>query len=678
MKKRFFLSLFALSFIVMTVTVTSCDKDEWAKLNTNPNNILTPNASFMFTDLLLLNTNNAFGYDMWFRGYDPYTFVWSQFHVGTTNYSLTRRDENFVLQSGYSDNSRMGAFMLVQNKALRLRYVIDNELPDGDRDASQHIRAISYPLVIVEAMKVTDHYGSMIYSEAGLGHYTDPALLTPDFDTQAELFEIWDAELKAAFAVLTDEDLPQQTNLSVQDWVYQGNAERWAKYTNTVRLRLATRWLHQNPARAKAIVSEVYASGLWMDAVADDYIHFRGRTACRDQTTERYIGFPNEKFVNFLRDNRDPRLRWYFAKNRFSSSVIQLFIDQGVPLPDVVLSEIELDAAGNFAGWKPEFAGRGGATATVLATQPASRAAAQRGDLWARYHGAQIVFQDEAEEEVRNRYLMTAQWRTPVSGNNVFRPWSEWNTHFTQPKMTASGFRNYPDITYNAAGEVVTAANITTPGLNTIRYRGRLVTAAEANLILAEFAQLGAISADANALYRRGITLSIETHNATARDHNAEWYSVRGTDPYSTTTELRANEIADLLARPAYTLSSDPTKALEQIYLQLMIHHYQTPNEMYVTARRGGVPVIRDQVCELGLPTYTYFTPGQATGTFQVPRRFDLQAVSVADINGENKRKAAEAQGFDFPIPQDVIRLNSQRIWYDIPAPQWGAGPIIR
>ena len=211
--------LIVFSFFAMTVI--SCDIEKFAELNTNPTAISNPNVPFLFTAMAA--TMNSQAYDEWFYDNDKYFYTWSQLNAGCQT-NFVRVPETFNVNNRDAvTNPRYQGFINVLVYAREIWDVIDNRMSDEDRDASQCIRAAVYPLLIYKALKMADVQGSMPYTEAGLAKFTNPMLLTPKYDTQEELFAIWDSELKAAFEVLNNPPA-DQIQLGANDWIYGGTA----------------------------------------------------------------------------------------------------------------------------------------------------------------------------------------------------------------------------------------------------------------------------------------------------------------------------------------------------------------------------------------------------------------------------------------------------------------------
>lgn len=104
-------------------------------------------------------------------------------------------------------------------------------------------------VVKVEAMhRVADAYGSIPYCSYGSGS------LQNNYDGLDEIYKKFFDELDNSIDVLTAfvKGNPSATILQKYDLVYGGNATKWVKFANTLRLRLAMRIVYANPTLAKA------------------------------------------------------------------------------------------------------------------------------------------------------------------------------------------------------------------------------------------------------------------------------------------------------------------------------------------------------------------------------------------------------------------------------------------
>ena len=109
--------------------------------------------------------------------------------------------------------------------------------------------------------RVTDYYGPIPYFKAG-----EPAA-TVAYDAQDKIYDDFFKRLDAATAILKTKTGAKPYGSF--DLLYGGDATKWIKFANTLRLRLALRISKADPARAKTEAEAAIAGGVMTDT-ADD------------------------------------------------------------------------------------------------------------------------------------------------------------------------------------------------------------------------------------------------------------------------------------------------------------------------------------------------------------------------------------------------------------------------
>ena len=118
--------------------------------------------------------------------------------------------------------------------------------------SDETILAVGEVLKVAGMHRITDTYGPMPYSQIG----ADGALQVP-FDSQETVYKTMIEELNAAIEVLTRN---RTNNFSANaDVIFAGNTEKWCRYANSLKLRLAMRMSYADPAFAKTAAEEVAA-----------------------------------------------------------------------------------------------------------------------------------------------------------------------------------------------------------------------------------------------------------------------------------------------------------------------------------------------------------------------------------------------------------------------------------
>ena len=155
------------------------------------------------------------------------------------------------------------------------------------------------------AMVLTDTYGDVPYSEAGLGFLQ--ANITPKYDAQQTIYADILKELDEA-SVALDEAKTRETG----DVLYSGDVARWRRLGYSLLLRAAMRHSKVDPATAQSYAARAVAGGL-MQSNADNgvvrhttlYTNELGTTLNGSEANNYYL---TNNFVRYLRANRDPRL----------------------------------------------------------------------------------------------------------------------------------------------------------------------------------------------------------------------------------------------------------------------------------------------------------------------------------------------------------------------------------
>lgn len=617
-----------LTILGICILVSSCDEDDFAELNRNPSNITDPNLTYLFTESLFQLDNYV--YTEWFYDNAQYILPWTLTTVASGGNS------DLVVLDG-EHGGRVGAwFRDIMPELADIRERVDNRLEGVEQASYQYLRAITYPVQIMHGIKVTDIYGSQPYEQAMQARYTNPPLLTPEYDPQEELFNIWISQLDSTIAILQapvtfeGNEVSQIAPNANQDFVYAGDYAKWARFANSLKLRIAARLYQQNPGRALEIVEEAAENpaGLVVDP-ADDFYWMPG-SEYDHFGNDIGFGVGSKNLIDFLRANQDPRLKFLFNKNSYNSMVIQAFYDEGIEIPsyieEYVISSVDAEGRKVFEGWSAP------------------------GEPWVRFFGAPASPDATQNSEIFDEYFDVNSYQLE---SKSYTPLSFYNEKNIRP---------YMDLTYPDVPAVTNVYDANVP------YSSNLFSSAEVNLYLAEFKLLGAsLTEDANTYYQRAIEQSVNAHNELAASNDILYYNAAYDQTYGAPLALQSGEITSLLAQEAYNLTGNTSLDLEKVYVQQYIHFLSNPNELFVTSRRSGIPKKESTV----LPREV-FTSGGAELT--IPRRFTIDNPTLDDINYENQVQALEAQGIT-PGANDPAILNAERLWYDTGAPQWGTGP---
>ena len=610
---------------------TSC-ADEFAELNKPKDSIAEPNISYLFANAV--NKFEPSGYLLWYYN-APMTYSWSQMGVptgGMTTGILT------TTNAGDQGSKFIDVLMYVRE----IEYAI-SLLPEEDRPLQLAYQHAAQVLTIYLGIFDSDMFGNLTYNEACRAKFG--GTLTPGYDSMESLYAQWLQELDAAIAVFQSGNARIVAN---QDVVCGGDLNKWAKFANSLKLRLAVRYMASDMAKAKAIVNEVKSASCgYIDSMEDAILFNKGTNFSNGGTGNDWQyhwsnGFldgtaASENVMSFMVDNLDPRVRFCYQKNDWNSKVVQAYYDRGKEIPPFIEEDVEYTMEGGkkkFVAWK-------GA-----------------GEPWVRYKGFPMEYNSMTMSKY-DWYYRYGNFKIAAEDGTAEKSYQTFS-QFQQ--MFVIG-RSYNASVPTAPGDVVAleSKNRTWYGL----YLG----AAEVNLYLAEFAMINGDEAAAESYYNKALALSVQEYDKLAGLNQIAYYGTTyGYDPNEKVIDLVDGEIEQMMESEAYKFTGTRDEKLEKIYIQQLLNFTMYPNEQFITARRSGYPKIGSTL----LPRLEYADIPVTT----VPRRFDTGLPVETDLMYQIYLDNYAAQGFT-PTSNGAghsATLHNERVWADKGAPEWGAG----
>lgn len=624
MKRYHYITSLLLAGASLLMT-TGC-KDDFTDLNQDPTAVTKGDVAYLFAQGVLEFEPSDYTY--WFYNADQ-MYRWMQLLVSTDGVSST------TFEGGTNPGFRS---INVLKYANEIKYV--RSQLDADKSAAyEQFSAAMDVLCVYMGIFDSDFIGNIPYTEAAQAFHG--GTLTPKYDSVESLYDLWLETLDKAvvsFTTATNQDFA-----STQDAIYQGQADKWAKLANSLKLRIAARLISQNRAKALQVAEQVAnASCGVIDGTADDFL-FNKAIYNSDNQDKAYhwnngvlqsVG-GSQTLINFLVENRDPRVRFTFQKNDWNSKVVQLFFDAGKQnqVPKYILETIDYtvgsDGKYQFKGWKAP------------------------GEPWVRYQGLPLAFDAVQQAGTYGDWFNYTEI-CKYDDKHTYVPFSA----FQQEQI-------YGRIDFTlpvAAGDAVIEDKDDNP------WYGMYLTTAEVNLYLAEFKLLGAnLPGTAADYFDKAVRASVEEYDRLARLNKIPYYGTTyNYDPNEKVIDLQAGEIDELMSHDAYKLTGNKQTDLEKVYIQQILHFMMSPVDAYVTSRRSGVPVNGSAI----LPRVDYTSNGFPAS--KIPRRMALSAPSPTDLMYDILVTSYKEQGYT--IGSGDI-LNSERVWQDQGAPQWGEGP---
>ena len=495
--------------------MASCT-DDFQELNKDPN-VAEPPSEFIL-NYVLKNLGTYKGEEWYHENHQ--TMTWAQY--------LVQGQSNVGNIDQFLSSPKYGTLHgTVINHLNEFRRQV-SLMPDEDQELRKKMVAVSHVIQAYFALKVTDQYGSMPYTEAGLGR--SEGKVDPKYDTQEEILNTLLDELDGAISVL-GQSQTEEFDFS-GDFIYDGNWDSWIKCANAVKLRIATRFESQNVAKTKAIIAEVGTN--IFSSTDEQFVYdisqtqeWRGTTGA-DFEWKGTMWSPRP-IVDFMKSSVDPRLRIFYQLNGYNQATLDDIAGKSETVPEMV------DVAGDNQ---------------VLYT------AANGEDIMGyRYIGVPTHRQDPDVDKFNYA-------DNPSNIGSNANMVSKYHKRLLQNCNQAYG-----------------------GGRIDGKYVDVLISYSEECFLMAEFILKGYATGDAEEWYNKGVRASIDTYNKLGVDQNLVTITGGTTYNYVPVTET---EITNYLATTE--VAFDGVNNLEKVYVQTFLDFYRLPEEGWALSKRTGYP----------------------------------------------------------------------------------------
>lgn len=319
--------IFKINIILVTgflIASISCTRD-FEEINQDPNEPLeVPNTNILARALRYTGDNF---YSYWQK---------------TEMCSYAGQITNIMYPVESSYHSREGTVIALWYNSYvtlnNLKQIIIRASADGDKN--MQAAAITFSCMLWQM--TTDHWKAVPFSQAlrGLEGITNPA-----YDTQDQIYYGIADTLKMAadlFAEGNGDDLGEG------DLLFYGDAFKWQKFCNSLRLRVAIRMSGADPARAREIIEEVMGDPVRYPVMSgnDDnaFLWWPGTAPYREpyaeDAMENDFNGMCDVLVNTLIQYNDPRLPVYAQPAYFDEDNNPVY--RGID-PGAVLNSFQLD-----------------------------------------------------------------------------------------------------------------------------------------------------------------------------------------------------------------------------------------------------------------------------------------------------------------------------------------------
>ncbi|PRY85111.1 SusD/RagB family nutrient-binding outer membrane lipoprotein [Mongoliibacter ruber] len=315
MKKRLYHLFVAFTLLV----VSSCDQnfDEW---NTNRVDATNINPAYQLNQAIINSSASSFG-----------TMV---YELGIVQ-QLISPNSGVLTGANYNQDNRAST---QNNWQVYYREVIKNTKDIIRRIQDDPSRQDLYQMTrIIQAnafMVLTDTYGWVPYTQAGLG-FSDQQIFFPAYDSPEFIYGEIIKELTEASNALG----AAGSNVETGEILYGGNVDQWRRFANSLLLRAGMRLSRVDPSRAGQIVQTAFSSGVILsnedNALVRHDNNFLNPIGNTLNATEASNVYMTEPFVNYLKENNDPRLSAIAVRYVGATSGTQHTVDRQSFDPEV-------------------------------------------------------------------------------------------------------------------------------------------------------------------------------------------------------------------------------------------------------------------------------------------------------------------------------------------------------
>lgn len=242
--------------IMFVLTATNCADDElYRETNTNPETFVTIDPSAQLTGIEAALSGG------WFEQWRANLIYGEGFiqHLGGS-WTVANYGSFFIASREYQEalwNANYGG-VLVRN-------LVDVLERTNGKSEYNTINGMAKVLKVMTFQRLTDLYGDIPYSEAGLGYHK--GVFYPKYDTQKDIYTDFFKTLDEAQNQIQSGSAPVKGDL-----FYAGDPSKWKKLAGSLRLRCAMRISKVDPALAKEQILKAVNEGTFTSNADNCYM----------------------------------------------------------------------------------------------------------------------------------------------------------------------------------------------------------------------------------------------------------------------------------------------------------------------------------------------------------------------------------------------------------------------
>ncbi|MDY8135138.1 RagB/SusD family nutrient uptake outer membrane protein [Aquimarina sp. 2201CG5-10] len=227
--------------------------------------------------------------------------IYSGYMTNPRPFVAGANNTTYALVDGWNNFPWDVAYTNVMNNAQKIE--------ERGREDFPTLYAVSLILKVTAMHRVSDIFGPIVYTQFGESETTS------SYDSQQEAYTAFFADLDLAVETLS-QDLDSQRFVSF-DLVYGGDYNKWVRFANSLRLRLATRIAMADPAKAQLEAEKALSNPIGLIESNEDNFVINGSQSHPLQTINSSWGDirMNASMESILVGYDDPRIGNYFGES---------------------------------------------------------------------------------------------------------------------------------------------------------------------------------------------------------------------------------------------------------------------------------------------------------------------------------------------------------------------------
>jgi hypothetical protein len=300
-----------LALLIALLLFPACD-ERWEEMNTDPNQLSSLPDEYLFTNAVRGTFRDYFErFDIDYGG--QYAHIW------VSNNWNREVDKYNDIQSQGDISERI--FHAIYNGPIRnVIEVLQLTGPGGEFENPARYAQASI-IAVLNFSRMTDFFGDIPYFEGGMGKYD---ILKPSYDAQEVIYDDMVNRLLDAITVLKSAS-DSEIYSSGEDPIFAGDRQKWIRFGNSLRFRLAMRARFADPGTYNSIIDDCLQEDLIEDNTQNVKLEMQDSengdlynpwyNKIIDYQGGIYTMNWSEKIINALNDTNDPRLPFFATKS---------------------------------------------------------------------------------------------------------------------------------------------------------------------------------------------------------------------------------------------------------------------------------------------------------------------------------------------------------------------------